>query len=177
MIIYKKLFKECFVFKTNEFRDSRGYFTEIFNQNIFNKKLKKNFICKQINFIFSKKNSLRGLHFQKKPFSQKKILRVIKGKIFDVVVDIRKNSKSFGKFKSVILSDKNKKQIYIPGGFAHGYMTLSQTAKVEYICSNFYNKDHDVTIKWNDKKINIKWPKSSKYHISKKDQKGLNLFK
>ena len=177
MIISKKLFKECFVFKTNEFRDSRGYFTEIFNQNIFNKKLKKNFKCKQINFIFSKKNSLRGLHFQKKPFSQNKILRVIKGKIFDVVVDIRKNSKSFGKFKSVILSDKNKKQIYISDGFAHGYMTLSQTAKVEYICSNFYNKDHDVTIKWNDKKINIKWPKSSKYHISKKDQKGLNLFK
>ena len=108
MIIHKKLLKKCIVFKTNEFRDSRGYLTEIFNENIFNKKFKKNFKCKQINFIFSKKNSLRGLHFQKKPFSQKKILRVIKGKIFDVVVDIRKKSKSFGKFKSVILSDKNK---------------------------------------------------------------------
>ena len=126
-------------------------------------------------YVVTKKNSLRGLHFQKKPFSQKKILRVIKGKIFDVVVDIRKKSKSFGKFKSVILSDKNKKQIYIPDGFAHGYMTLSQTAKVEYICSNYYNKNYDVTIKWNDKKININWPKASKYLISKKDKKGINL--
>ena len=151
--------------------DKRGYFRETFKNNLFKDK-KFTFWC----LSKSKKNVIRGLHFQKK-FQQEKFVSVVKGKIFDVVVDIRKNSKSFGKFKSVILSDKNKKQIYIPGGFAHGYMTLSQTAKVEYICSNFYNKDHDVTIKWNDKKINIKWPKSSKYHISKKDQKGLNLSK
>jgi dTDP-4-dehydrorhamnose 3,5-epimerase len=169
MKIYKKFLNQCVIFKTDEFVDKRGFFTEIFNEKLIKKKINKNFKCKQINFIYSKKNSLRGLHFQKSPFSQMKILRVLKGKIFDVVVDIRKKSKTYGKYFSITLSDENKKQIFIPKGFAHGYMTVSKIAKVEYLCSNFYNKKYEGTIKWNDKRINIKWPKSTKYIVSKKD--------
>ena len=175
MIIYKKFFSECIIFKLKEYKDRRGYFAEMFNEKVFAKKFKKEFKCKQVNFIVSKKNSLRGLHFQKKPFSQKKILRVINGKILDVVVDIRKKSKSFGNYKTIILSDKNKKFIYIPDGFAHGYMTLSRTAKIEYFCSNFYNKNSEITIKWDDPNIKIKWPYSKRYEISKKDRKGILL--
>ena len=113
------------------------------------------------------------MHFQKKPFSQKKILRVIEGKIFDVVLDIRKKSKTFGQYRTFILSEQNKKQIFIGEGFAHGYMTLSKTAKVEYLCSNFYRSDYESCIKWDDPDINIKWPKDKKFLISPKDEKGI----
>ena len=176
MKIYKKIFDKCVVFKTDQYKDKRGQFSEIFNEKLFKKKINHNFLAKQINFIVSNKNSLRGLHFQKYPSSQMKILRVVKGKIFDVVVDIRKKSKYFGKYFYVILSESNKKQIFIPNGFAHGYMTLSKNAKVEYICSNFYNPKKEVTIIWDDKDLKIKWPKASKYLISSKDLRGIKFI-
>ena len=148
MNIVNFFFDSCIVFKNNNFKDKRGSFSEVYNQKRFNKILNSNFDCKQINFICSKENSLRGLHYQKKPSSQKKILRVIEGKIFDVIVDIRKNSKTYGKYKSIILSEVNKKNIFIPEGFAHGYLTLSKKAKVEYLCSKFYDKKLEVSINW-----------------------------
>lgn len=175
MKIYKKIFDSCIIFKTGQYDDKRGHFSEIYNEKIFKKKINNKFIAKQINFIYSKKNSLRGLHYQKYPSSQMKILRVIKGKIFDVVVDIRKKSKHYGKHFFIVLSESNKKQIFIPNGFAHGYMTLTKDAKVEYICSNFYNPNKEVTIIWNDEDLKIKWPKSSKYLISSKDLNGIKF--
>lgn len=175
MIIIDKFFKECLVFKNKEFSDLRGSLCEVFNQQTFKKYLKKNFVCRQINFITSKKNSLRGFHYQKKPYEQKKILRVLEGRIIDIIVDVRKKSKTYGHYKKIILSKKNKLNIYIPNGFAHGYLTTSKKAVVEYFCSNFYNQKSEVSINLFDKKINLKFKNKKKFLISKKDKKGVNL--
>ena len=172
----KKFFNSCYVFSVNKFSDKRGSFSEIFNENTVKTFLKKKFICKQVNYVFSKKNSLRGIHLQKKPKSQEKILRVIDGKILDVIVDLRKNSPTYGKYKKIILSSKNNKQIFIPKNFGHGYLTLSKTAKVVYFCSENYDKKSEVTINVLDKNLNINWKLKSKTFISKKDLKGINFL-
>ena len=123
---------------------------------------------------FSKRNVMRGLHIQtKKP--QGKIITVLKGMIFDVVVDLRKNSKTFGKVFSCILSEKNSKSIYVPPGFAHGFLTLSKENFVTYSCTNLRHKFSETTIKYNDKTLKIKWPKK-KMIISNKDKKGISFL-
>lgn len=175
MKIIKKFFNDCILFKKDIHLDKRGTFTESFNENVFKKITKVNFKCKQINYIISKKNSLRGLHLQKNKHAQEKILRVIEGNILDVVVDLRKKSKYFGKHKLIKLSSAENHQIYIPSGFAHGYLTLSKIAKVEYLCSDFYNKTSEISIKWNDKNLAIKWPIKKKYYISKKDSNAISF--
>ena len=111
------------------------------------------------------------MHLQKPPYSQSKLIRVIQGKILDIIVDLRKNSKTFGKYQSFTLSEKNRKQLFISEGFAHGFLALEDNVKVEYLCSSSYNKNSEICLMWNDKKINIKWPKR-KYLISKKDKSG-----
>ncbi len=136
--------------------DKRGYFIESFNQEEFNNEVGKiKFV--QDNESDSSFGVLRGLHFQQAPFEQSKLIRVIKGEIQDVAVDIRENSPNYLKYVSVILNGKNKKQLFIPKGFAHGFLVLSKKAIVNYKVDSFYNKEFEKVIAFNDPKINIKW--------------------
>ena len=155
------------VFKSKIYKDKRGYFKEIFKENM----VKKNFIFNCISY--SKKNVLRGLHIQTKN-SQGKFLTIIKGEIFDVVVDLRKNSKTFGKYFSVILNKTTYTSIYIPEGFAHGFCGLDKENIVYYGCSNYREKDYEIGILWDDKDLNIKWPVKNPI-LSRKDSKNISF--
>ena len=166
-MIKKTKFEGLLVVQNLSFKDKRGYFKEL----LLEKKLKKKFPFYVMSF--SKKNVIRGLHLQSK-FQQGKFVTVIKGKIFDVAVDLRKNSKTFGKYFSTILSEKNCKSIYIPPGFAHGFCSLDKENYVVYNCTNYRNKQSELGILYNDKKLNIKWP-VKKPILSKKDKKNLSL--
>tara|TARA_Y100000022_G_C13112983_1_gene312136 strand:- start:25 stop:537 length:513 start_codon:yes stop_codon:yes gene_type:complete len=164
MKILKTPIKDLLVIKNVKFNDSRGYFREL----LLEKKLKKKFKFNVVSM--SKKNVIRGLHFQiKKP--QGKFISVIKGKIVDVAVDLRKNSKTFGKHFKIILSDKNCTSIYIPEGFAHGFGGLEKENLVVYSCTNYRFKKGERGIKWNDKNLKIKW-NISKPIISSKDKQN-----
>ena len=167
-MIIKTNFKDLVIIQKKKFNDSRGYFQEIFSE----KNIKKRFIFNVMSF--SKKNVLRGLHIQtSKP--QGKIITVLKGKIFDVAVDLRKNSKSFGKVFNIILSDKNSKSIYIPPGFAHGFYTLSKQNIITYSCTEYRSQNSETTIRYDDEMLKIKWP-IKKLIISNKDKKGISLL-
>lgn len=157
------------------FYDDRGYFMETYNQNDF-KEEGLDMIFVQDNQSMSTKGVLRGLHFQKE-YPQGKLVRVIKGKVFDVAVDIRKSSKTFGKYFGLILSAENKKQFYIPKGFAHGFLVLSDEAEFAYKCTDFYHPNDEGGILWSDKKISIAWPNIENLNliISDKDKKWLGL--
>jgi len=149
--------KGLYLIKTKSFEDTRGYFIESYKESEFFKKgIKVEF--KQDNISFSCRNVLRGLHFQKRPKAQAKLVRCVKGEIFDVAVDLRKNSETFGKWMSVILSDENKNMLFIPEGFAHGFYVLSDFAIVLYKVSEEYSKEHDAGIRWDDPDISINWP-------------------
>ena len=154
--------------KSEIFKDKRGYLRETFRNNSLNK-IKFPFDV----MSFSKKNVLRGLHIQTNK-SQAKIITVTYGKIFDVAVDLRKKSKNFGKYIGVIISDKSDFSFYIPEGFAHGFMCLSKTCTVNYKCSNYRDANSEKTLNWDDKTVNIKWPKK-KPILSAKDKKALDL--
>ena len=145
-----------YILEPKVFCDDRGYFMETYNQNDFDE-LGLNMKFVQDNESKSKRGVLRGLHFQKK-HPQGKLVRVIKGSVYDVAVDIRKNSKTFGKWVGVELSEKNKKQFYIPEGFAHGYLVLSDHAEFCYKCTDFYHPGDDGGLAWNDPEIGIEWP-------------------
>ncbi len=151
------------------FDDDRGFFYESFNQNKFEVALghKINFV--QDNHSKSVKGVLRGLHYQLRPMAQGKLVRVIQGEVFDVAVDLRQFSPTFGKWVGEILSSDNKKQLWIPEGFAHGFLTLSDTAEFLYKTTDFYSKDHEEAIQWNDKTIRIDWP-IDKPSLSPKDE-------
>ena len=158
----KTEFKDLYVFKSKRFKDNRGYFREMFIQS----KLKSKIVFYVTST--SKKNVIRGLHFQlKKP--QGKFLSVLKGKIYDVALDCRKNSKTFGKYYKIYLSEKNATSIYIPPGFAHGFLGIEKENIVMYGCTNYRHKKSEEGIKWNDKNINIKWP-IKKPILSNKDR-------
>lgn len=159
---------------TNE--DDRGYFMETFRQNKLNNFLGKEIVFCQDNETKSKKGVLRGLHFQLPPFSQSKLVRVIEGEVLDVSVDIRKGSPTFGKYVSEILSGENNHQIFIPRGFAHGFLVLSDFAIFSYKVDNYYSAKHDLGIAFNDPAIGIDWNMPfDKLHISNKDLKLPNL--
>jgi len=157
------------------FGDDRGFFFESFNQAQFEKAtgLKVNFV--QDNHSKSVKGVFRGLHYQLPPKAQGKLVRVIQGEVFDVVVDIRKSSPTFGKWVGEILSSDNKKQLWIPEGFAHGFLTLSDTAEFLYKTTNFYSKDYEVCVLWNDESLNINWGDIKHMTLSEKDRLGLKL--
>ena len=165
MKLIKTKLKDLLIIKTKIFKDNRGFFKEVEK----NKILKKKFIfdC----FSFSKKNTLRGLHLQKKK-EQAKIITVTQGTILDVVVDLRKNSKTFGKHFAIKMSQKSDFSLYIPKGFAHGFICLSKSCVVYYKCTNYRDKKSEVTIKWNDRDLKIKWP-INKPILSKKDKNGI----
>jgi dTDP-4-dehydrorhamnose 3,5-epimerase len=150
------------------FGDDRGFFYESFNQNKFEAAIghKINFV--QDNHSKSVKGVLRGLHYQLTPKAQGKLVRVIQGEVFDVAVDLRQSSSTFGKWVCEILSGDNKKQLWIPEGFAHGFLTLSDTAEFLYKTTEFYSKDHEEAIQWNDKTIGIDWP-TKEVSLSSKD--------
>ena len=174
MQIEKTKFDGVFVLNTKVHNDKRGYFAEIFKQEFFNKQISKiNFI--QHNESMSKIGVLRGLHFQKTPYQQSKLVRVVKGLVQDVIVDLRKDSPTFGKYESFFLSDENKKQLFIPKGFAHGYLTLSNDAIFSYLVDNPYSKEHEEGIRYNDPSLAIKWMYEDIY-VSERDSQ-LNFFK
>lgn len=150
------------------FYDERGFFFESFNQNEFEKALGRKINFVQDNHSKSVKGILRGLHYQLAPKTQGKLVRVIQGEVFDVAVDLRKSSPSFGKWIGEILSADNKKQIWIPEGFAHGFLTLSDTAEFLYKTTESYSKKHEQVIQWNDGAIGIEWP-TDKPSLSLKD--------
>ncbi len=145
-----------YVIETEVFGDERGYFMETYQKEVFKKAgINSEFV--QDNQSRSKKGVLRGLHFQYTQ-PQGKLVRVIKGEVFDVAVDLRKDSPTYGKWEGVVLSEDNKKQFYIPEGFAHGFVVLSDIAEFTYKCTDFYNPDDEGGIKWDDPEIGIKWP-------------------
>lgn len=156
------------------FEDNRGFFFESFNHRQFEDYLGHKTKFLQDNHSMSMKGVLRGLHYQTKPKAQGKLVRVTSGKVFDVAVDIRKLSPTYGKWVAEILSAENKKQLWIPEGFAHGFLTLSDSAEFLYKTTNYYSSEHERVIIWNDEKIKIKWP-SSNVILSSKDLLGKNL--
>jgi len=143
--------------KPNVFKDERGYFFESFNSNEFKKKLNLDIDFIQDNESLSKFGTLRGFHFQKLPHSQSKLVRVTKGKVQDVVIDLRPNSKYFGKHKSYILSEENKHQLFIPKEFAHAFLVLSESAIFSYKVDYPYMPNYDSGLIWDDPDINVKW--------------------
>ncbi len=145
------------IFETDVFHDDRGYFMEYFNENNFNQNVLGNFSFKQDNISCSKKNVLRGLHFQAPPFEQGKLIQVLKGKVLDVVVDVRKKSKTFGKYFKIELSDENHRKLWIPPGFAHGFLSKEDNTLLSYKCTNYYSKNHEMDLLWNDENLNIDW--------------------
>lgn len=148
--------QDLVIIKPVVFEDDRGYFMESFNQQSLQEAgININFV--QDNQSFSKRGTLRGLHFQNPPFAQTKLVRVLQGEIMDVVVDLRKASPTFGQYHSLILSADNKKQLLIPQGFAHGFSVLSETALVLYKCDQFYNKASEGGIRFDDPALNIDW--------------------
>ena len=167
MKIVKTKFKDLKIYKKDTFKDNRGFFRELFLNKIIDKKFPFDVMS------FSKKNVLRGLHLQlKKP--QGKFITVLRGKIFDVALDCRKNSKTFGKYFSIILSEDKNNSLYIPEGFAHGFCSLSDNTIMHYKCTNYRDKKSEIGILWNDSELNIKWP-TKKPLLSKKDKNNISF--
>ena len=158
------------IFEPNVYPDQRGFFFESYNKQLFNDNgIFAEFI--QDNQSFSLYGVIRGLHYQREPFAQAKLVRVLEGSILDVVLDIRTKSPTFGKTYSIVLSSDNKKQIFVPKGFAHGFSVLSETAVISYKCDQFYNKQSEAGIRFNDPGLNIDWQiPADKILISEKDE-------
>ncbi|WP_170932121.1 dTDP-4-dehydrorhamnose 3,5-epimerase [Cellulophaga lytica] len=157
MKVIKTNLQGCLVLEPTLFNDDRGYFFESYNTNRFN-----DIVDQEVNFVqdnqsFSTRGVIRALHFQKGDSAQAKLIRVLNGVILDVAVDLRPSSKTYGEYFSVELSSKNKKQLFVPRGFAHGFSVLSDTAEVLYKCDNYYNKESEGGIIYNDATLNIDW--------------------
>jgi len=171
MIVEKTFIEGLLVLKPKVFEDPRGYFFESFNQKLLQEAgIKEEFV--QDNQSLSQKGVLRGMHFQKIPHAQGKLVRVIKGSVLDVVVDIRKNSPTYGNYFSIELNEQNKMMFWVPVGFAHGFLTLQNETIFHYKCTNYYNKESEGLIAWDDKDINIDWSISTPL-LSEKDKFGV----
>ncbi|BBS16419.1 dTDP-4-dehydrorhamnose 3,5-epimerase [Aeromonas caviae] len=175
MNIIKTAIPDLLIIEPKVFGDARGFFYESFNQKLFDEAVGSNVKFVQDNHSKSSKGVLRGLHYQLAPFCQGKLVRCISGEVFDVAVDIRKNSATFGQWVGVSLSAENKRQLWIPEGFAHGFVTLSETAEFLYKTTNYYSPECDRGIIWNDPNINIEWPEMDELLLSEKDQKQKSL--
>ncbi len=152
------IIKGVFVIKPNIFKDNRGFFYESWNQEIFNNAVGDKVKFLQDNHSSSNAGVLRGLHYQIEPKPQGKLVRCVSGSVFDVAVDIRKSSPTFGEWASIVLSKANKLMIWIPTGFAHGFLSLKNESEIIYKATMNYCKNHERTIRWNDDHLNIKWP-------------------
>ncbi len=163
--------KGCFILEPKIIKDERGYFMESFNEKTFSEGVGQKVTFIQDNQSFSSKGVLRGLHYQTGEHAQAKLVRVLQGEVLDVVVDLRPNSPTFGQYESVVLTAQNQTQFFIPRGFAHGFLVLSETATFFYKCDNFYNKESEGGLIYNDKSINIDWNfPNEQLIISEKDQ-------
>ncbi|MGO4095476.1 dTDP-4-dehydrorhamnose 3,5-epimerase [Vibrio cholerae] len=159
------------------FGDDRGFFFESFNHKLFEEAVgyQVNFV--QDNHSKSSKGVLRGLHYQLPPYAQGKLVRCVAGEVFDVAVDIRKSSPTFGRWVGVIISEENKKQVYIPEGFAHGFYVISDLAEVLYKTTAYWSKEHERSLLWSDIDINVDWPISTHPILSEKDACAVSLKK
>ncbi len=176
MIAKETKLKGCFILEPKIFKDSRGYFFESFNSETFNRVIGKEVNFVQDNESYSSKGVLRGLHYQIGKYAQAKLVRVVKGCVLDVAVDLRKESDTYGEYASVELTEDNKKQLFVPRGFAHGFIVLSNIAIFSYKCDNFYNKESEGGIIYNDKALNIDWRlPEEELIISEKDLQLPNL--
>lgn len=175
MQIIKTTIKDLLIIKPDVYHDQRGYFMESFNKSKFNQNF-QNIEFVQDNESKSDYGVLRGLHFQNPPLSQSKLVRVIEGSVLDVALDLRKNSPTYGKYQKFEISADNKLQLFIPKGFAHGFVVLSKSAIFSYKVDNTYSRDHENGIIWNDSFLNIDWeiPKKD-IKISKKDKSLINF--
>lgn len=163
--------KDCFVLEPRVFEDERGYFMESFNQKTFNEGIGHTVTFVQDNQSFSTRGVLRGLHYQCGEHAQAKLVRVLTGEVIDIAVDIRPNSETYGQSFSILLTAENRKQLYIPRGFAHGFIVLSDTATFFYKCDNLYNKESEGGIIYNDPTLNIDWGMpETEFIISEKDK-------
>jgi len=167
---------DVLIFEPKVFGDDRGFFFESFNEKIFEEAVGRKIEFIQDNHSKSVKGVLRGLHFQLPPFAQAKLVRCIQGEVFDVAVDIRKESSTFGQWVGVNLSAENKRQLWIPEGFAHGFLVLSEQAEFVYKTNNYYAPLHDRSILWNDSTLNISWPLIDfEYILSDKDRSAKKM--
>ena len=172
--------KDLFIIEPQIFEDTRGFFLESYNYNDF-KELGIENIFVQDNHSKSLKGVLRGLHFQKEKYSQAKLVRVLKGSVLDIAVDLRKDSETFGKYIAVELNEKNRKMFFIPRNCAHGYLTLEDNTEIFYKCDNFYNPKSEAGIMWNDRDLNIEWNfkkygiNENELIISEKDKKNMSF--
>ncbi|MBE2940082.1 dTDP-4-dehydrorhamnose 3,5-epimerase [Anoxybacillus flavithermus] len=174
MKIIETRFKDAFVIEPKVFGDRRGFFMESYNDKVF-KELGLDYQFIQDNHSLSVEvGTLRGLHYQLEPYAQTKLVRVIRGAIYDVIVDIRKGSPTYGEWQGFILSEGNKRQLLVPKGFAHGFCTIVPNTEVLYKVDNYYSPEHDRGICWNDPDLNIDWPTHSPI-LSEKDSKHPRL--
>lgn len=157
MTVEETKLKGCFIIQPTIYKDNRGYFLESYNQKAFNQATGLNINFVQDNESESSRGVLRGLHYQEGEHAQAKLVRVIKGKVLDVAVDLRPDSKTFGDYISLVLSEENKTHLFVPRGFAHGFLVLENETVFSYKCDNFYNKDAERGIIYNDKDLDIDW--------------------
>lgn len=176
MTIQETFLEGCFVLIPKIIEDERGNFFESFNQKLFNKLIGDSVTFVQDNQSKSSKGVLRGLHFQVGEHAQAKLVRVVKGKVLDVCVDVRLNSETFGKYFSIILDDKDSKQLFIPRGFAHGFFVLEDDTIFTYKCDNYYNKSSERGILYNDKALNIDWNFAGDQILISEKDKNLPAF-
>ena len=168
--------KGCFIIAPKIIKDERGYFMESFNERTFQEGVGQKVTFVQDNQSFSTKGVLRGLHYQCGEHAQAKLVRVLQGEVLDVAVDLRLESPTYGQYETVLLSGENQKQFFVPRGFAHGFLVLSETATFFYKCDNFYNKESEGGLIYNDQTVNINWNfPTNELIISEKDQVLPNL--
>ena len=178
MNFIKLAIPDIVLFEPNVIKDDRGFFFESYNELNFFKAIGREIKFVQDNHSRSTKNVLRGLHHQSAPYEQAKLVRVIYGEVWDVAVDIRKNSKTYGAWVGEVLSADNKKQLWIPEGFAHGFYVLSDVVELVYKVNQFYSKSHEKIIHWRDNPFNIEWPfiNNEQIFLSKKDSEAKPHF-
>ena len=175
MKIINSPFQGCYLLKEKVIADKRGHFSETFNYNFLKEKINSDYFVQE-NESFSNKKVIRGMHYQLPPHAHGKLIQCIKGEIYDVFIDIRCNSETFGQWAGIKLNDENFKQVWLPKGFAHGFLTISKFAKILYKITSHYNPNSERTIRWDDPKIKIEWPKlGMNYLLSEKDSNS-NLF-
>lgn len=175
MNIIKTAIPDVLIIEPKVFGDERGFFFESFNQSVFDQAVGRPVAFVQDNHSKSSKGVLRGLHYQLAPHAQGKLVRCVVGEVFDVAVDIRKSSPTFGQWVGVNLSAENKRQLWIPEGFAHGFLTLSEVAEFLYKTTNYYAPASEGSIRWNDSQVAVDWPIEGEFILSDKDKDAVTL--
>ncbi len=170
MNVIKTIIPDVLIFEPNVFGDERGFFFESYNHKVFEQAIGRKIEFVQDNHSKSSKGVLRGLHYQLPPHAQGKLVRCVEGEVFDVAVDIRQSSPTFGQWVGVSLSAQNKRQIWIPEGFAHGFLVVSETAECLYKTTNYYAPEFDRGIRWDDPTVGINWPLEGEFNLSGKDK-------